>query len=62
MIIFYYLKFEISPAWRTKSPYIHLPGNRVVQLYPEVLGSLFVTSFDSQGYGGGIRTRIHTGY
>jgi hypothetical protein len=24
--------------------------------------SLFVASYDSQGYGGGIRHRIHTGY
>jgi hypothetical protein len=27
----------------------------VAQLYPQALGSLFVTSYDSQGYGGGIR-------
>jgi hypothetical protein len=26
----------------------------VAQLYPRVLGSLFVASYDSQGYGGGI--------
>jgi hypothetical protein len=25
------------------------------------LGSLFVTSYDSQGYGGGILTRLHAG-
>jgi hypothetical protein len=24
------------------------------------LGSLFVASYDSRGYGGGIRTRLHT--
>jgi hypothetical protein len=24
--------------------------------------SLFVASYDSQGYGGGIRPRLHTGY
>jgi hypothetical protein len=34
----------------------------VTQLYPRVLGSLFVASYDSQGYGGGILTRLHTGY
>jgi hypothetical protein len=34
------------------------PGNRVAQLYPQALGSLFVTSYDSQGYGGGILTRL----
>jgi hypothetical protein len=29
--------------------------NRVVRLYPHVLGSIFVPSYDSQGYSGGIR-------
>jgi hypothetical protein len=32
----------------------------VAQLYPLALGSLFVASYDSQGYGGGILTRLHT--
>jgi hypothetical protein len=35
--------------------------NRVAQLYPQALGSIFIVSYDSQGYGGGIRTRLHTG-
>jgi hypothetical protein len=35
------------------------PKNRVSELYPQALGSLFVASYDSQGYGGGIRNRIH---
>jgi hypothetical protein len=35
--------------------------NRVVLLCHQVLGSLFVASYVSQGYGGGIRTRLHTG-
>jgi hypothetical protein len=42
-------------------PRIYIPRNRVVQLYPWALGSLFVTSYDSQGYGGGILSRFHTG-
>jgi hypothetical protein len=33
----------------------------VTQLYPRALGSLFVASYDSEGYGGGIRNRLHTG-
>jgi hypothetical protein len=33
--------------------------NRVTQLYPQALGSLFVASYDSQGYGGGIRPLLH---
>jgi hypothetical protein len=37
------------------------PRNRVAQLYPQALGSLFVASYESQGYGGGIRPRLHTG-
>jgi hypothetical protein len=32
----------------------------VAQLYSQALGSLFVASYDSQGYGGGILTRLHT--
>jgi hypothetical protein len=35
-------------------PLIKSPGNRVIQLYPQALGSLFVASYDSQGYGGSI--------
>jgi hypothetical protein len=37
------------------------PRNRVAQLYLQALGSLFVASCDSQGYGGGIRTHFHAG-
>jgi hypothetical protein len=33
----------------------------VGQLYSQALGSIFVASYDSQGYGGGILTRLHTG-
>jgi hypothetical protein len=36
------------------------PRNRMTQLYPQALGSLFVASYDSQSYGGGIRPRLHT--
>jgi hypothetical protein len=32
----------------------------VAQLYPQAL-SFFVASYDSQRYGGGIRTRLHAG-
>jgi hypothetical protein len=38
------------------------PRNRVAQLYPWSLGSLYVVSYDSQGYGGGILTCLHTGW
>jgi hypothetical protein len=36
------------------------PRNRVAQLYPRLLGFLFVASYDSQGSCGGILTRFHT--
>jgi hypothetical protein len=35
------------------------PRNRVARLYPQALGPPFLASYDSQGYGGGIRTRLH---
>jgi hypothetical protein len=38
------------------------PRNRVPQLYPQALGSFFVASYDLQGYGRGIRARLHTGF
>jgi hypothetical protein len=37
-----------------------IPMNRVARLYPQALGSLFV-SYNLQGYGGGIRPHLHTG-
>jgi hypothetical protein len=32
----------------------------VARLYLQALGSVFVASYGSQGYGGGIRPRLHT--
>jgi hypothetical protein len=32
--------------------------SRVAQLYPQAVGSLFVASYDSEGYCGDIRTRL----
>jgi hypothetical protein len=40
--------------------YIKNHSKRVVQLYTQALGSLFVASYDSQVYGGGIGTSLHT--
>jgi hypothetical protein len=50
-----------SPNLEGQVPVFISPRNRVVQLYPQALGSLFVASYDSQGYGGGIRPRLHKG-
>jgi hypothetical protein len=38
------------------------PRNRLAQLYPEALGSIFITSYNSQGYVGGIQTCFHTDF
>jgi hypothetical protein len=33
----------------------------MAQIYPKALGPFFVASYYSQGYGGGIRSHLHTG-
>jgi hypothetical protein len=48
-----------SPNLMGQVPKFIPTRNRVAQLYPQSLGSLFVASYDSQGYGGGIRTLLH---
>jgi hypothetical protein len=50
-----------SPSLEGQVPVFMSPRNRVAQLYPQALGSLLVASYDSQGYGGGIRNRLHAG-
>jgi hypothetical protein len=39
-------------------PVFIYPRNKVAQLYPQALGSLFVASYDSQRYGGVILTSL----
>jgi hypothetical protein len=51
-----------SPKLVGQVPVFISPRNKVAQLYTQALDSLFVASYDSQGYSGGIRTRLHTGY
>jgi hypothetical protein len=46
-----------SPNLEGQVPVFISPRNRVAR----ALGSLFVASYDSQGSGGGILTRLHTG-
>jgi hypothetical protein len=58
--IFYCLLWD-SLNLEGQVPVFISPRNRVVQLYPRALGSLSVASYDSQGYGGSILTRLHTG-
>jgi hypothetical protein len=50
-----------SPNLEGQVPVFISPRNRVAQLYTQALGSLFVVSYCSQGYGGSIRPRLHTG-
>jgi hypothetical protein len=58
--IFYCLRFETLHLEGQVPTFISL-GNRAAQLYPQALCSLFAASYYSQGYGAGIRTRLHTG-
>jgi hypothetical protein len=58
--IFYRLIWD-SPNLEGQIPVFIYPRNRVAQLYPRALGSLFVASYDSKGYGGGTVARLHTG-
>jgi hypothetical protein len=37
------------------------PSDRMAQFYPQAPGPLFVAFYDSQGYGGGILSRLHVG-
>jgi hypothetical protein len=57
------LLFQIQdfPNLEGHFPVFLSPRNGVVQLYPQALGSLFVASYDSRDYGGGIRTCLHVG-
>jgi hypothetical protein len=48
-----------SPNLEGQVPVFISPRNRVAQLYTQALDSLFVASYDSQGYGVGIWTHLH---
>jgi hypothetical protein len=48
--------FTVSDS---RLPQTRGPGPRIY--IPQALDSLFVTSYDSQGYGGGIATHLHAG-
>jgi hypothetical protein len=54
---------RINSRGRARSSYIYIyisNRNRVAHDYPHALGSLFIACYDSQGYGIGIRHRLHT--
>jgi hypothetical protein len=50
-----------SPRLEGHVPVFVSLRNRVARLYPQALGFIFVASYDSQCYCGGIRPRLHTG-
>jgi hypothetical protein len=51
-----------SPNLKDQVLSIYIPiGKGVAQLYSQVLGSIFIASYGSKGYDGGIRPRLHTG-
>jgi hypothetical protein len=51
----------LQPSGRGPRIYIPQEQGGVAQLYSRALGSHFIASYHSQGYDGGIRTRLHTG-
>jgi hypothetical protein len=60
MIIFYCL-IRDYPNMEGHVPVFISPRNKVTQLCPQEVGTLFVASYDSQGCDGGIRTRPNAG-
>jgi hypothetical protein len=50
-----------SPNLEGQVPIFISSRNRVAQIYLRALGSLFVASYDSRGYSGGILSGLHTG-
>jgi hypothetical protein len=54
-------QIQVSPNLEGQVAVFISPRNRVARLYPQAFGSLFVASYESQDYGGGIRPLLHTG-
>jgi hypothetical protein len=53
---------DLQPHFTLSDSRLPQPGGPSPRIYiPQALGSLFVVSYDLQGYGGGIRPRLHTG-
>jgi hypothetical protein len=50
-----------TPKLEDQVSVFRFPRDRVAQLYPQAPSSLFVTFYDSQGYGGDILIKFHTG-
>jgi hypothetical protein len=52
-------QIQDSPNLEGQVPVFMYPRKRVAKLYPQALGSLFIASYDSQGYGWGIWPRVN---
>jgi hypothetical protein len=50
-----------TPDLKGQVPIFLFPRNRAAQLYPQALGSLSITAYDPQGYGGGILICLDAG-
>jgi hypothetical protein len=61
MTLYYCLRFHTHPNPEDQVPVFITPRKRVAQVYPQALGSDFVASYDSQGYGGGIQILLRAG-
>jgi hypothetical protein len=61
ILLFLLSQIRASPNLEGQVPLFISPTNSVAQLHPQALGSLFVTSYDSHGYGGGIQVHLSTG-
>jgi hypothetical protein len=59
MIIFYCLRFEAPETWGP-GPRIYTPQEQSDPVIPPGTGFPFLHSYDSKGYGGVIRTSLHT--
>jgi hypothetical protein len=55
MTTFYCLRFDTPTTWKGQVPVFISPRSRVARMYPQAPVSLFVASYDSQGYSGVIR-------
>jgi hypothetical protein len=53
------LCLELNPDIENQVSSYIFPSDRMTQLYPQELGSLFVNFYDSQGYKGDILTPSH---
>jgi hypothetical protein len=58
--IFYFLIWDSPKPWGP-GPRIYIPQEQGGPVIPPGTGFPFVASYDSEGYGGGILTRLHMG-